>query len=177
MNIAVYCGSQMGKNPLYKLAATELGTSLAKHQIGIIYGGSKNGLMGTMADAALKHDGNIIGIIPTLFQKQEIAHDALNEIHFVENMHIRKAKMVELADGFIALPGGCGTLDEYFEVFTWAQIGLHEKPIVLLNIDGFYDALIQHFTKMFDEGFIHPEQCQFLKVASTVEEALLFFQV
>lgn len=176
MKIAVYCGSQLGANPLYQQAAAELGATLAKAQHHIIYGGSNIGLMGTLADAALNEGGQVIGVMPTHLQMREIAHTALSEIHFVENMHVRKAKMVDLADAFVALPGGCGTLDEYFEVFTWAQIGLHEKPVILFNVNGFYDALIQHFHKMLDEGFIRPEQRSLLKVATTVEEILQYIQ-
>jgi len=176
MKIAVYCGSQMGTNPLYKENAAALGTALAQAQIGIVYGGSNIGLMGVMADAAIQEGGKIIGVMPTHLQQREIAHTKLTEIHFVDNMHIRKATMVDLADAFVAMPGGCGTLDEYFEVFTWAQIGLHEKPVILFNVDGFYDALIQHFHKMLDDGFIRPEHRAYLKIATTVEEILQFLQ-
>ena len=172
MNVAIYCGSQPGRKPVYIEKAKELGETLAKAKIGIVYGGSNVGLMGTVADAALAHYGRVIGIMPEHLQKREIAHLHLTEIHFVESMHVRKKKMVDLSDAFIALPGGCGTLDEYFEVFTWAQIGLHHNPVILYNIDGFYDALIQHFNKMIEEGFICEEQRGILKVASTAEEIL-----
>lgn len=110
--------------------------------------------------------------MPTHLQKRELAHASLTEIHFVDSMHIRKAKMVELADAFIALPGGAGTLDEYFEVFTWAQIGLHEKPIILYNVQGFYDAILQHFKRMLEEGFIRAEQQALIHVATTADELL-----
>ena len=176
MKVAVYCGSQTGANPLYKQAAAQLGAALAKKQHTIIYGGSNIGLMGAMADAALTEGGKVIGVMPTHLQKREIAHTNLSEIHFVENMHIRKATMVELADAFVAMPGGCGTLDEYFEVFTWAQIGLHTKPVILFNVEGFYNALIQHFYKMLDDGFIRPEQRSILKIAATVEDVLQYIQ-
>lgn len=172
MKIAVYCGSAVGKNPLYKQAAHELGAALAKQQIGIVYGGSNIGLMGTLAEAALQNNGQVIGVMPTNLQKREVTHTELTEIHIVENMHVRKATMVDLADAFVALPGGCGTLDEYFEVFTWAQIGLHEKPVILLNIDGFYDSLIQHFERMFYEGFVQESHREFLKIASTAEDVI-----
>lgn len=172
MRIAVYCGSGLGNNPIYAEKASELGTVLAHHGHGIVYGGSKIGLMGKVADAALVAGGEVIGVMPTHLQKQEIVHAALTEIHFVESMHIRKAKMVELADAFIALPGGGGTLDEYFEVFTWAQIRLHEKPVILFNVNGFYDALLQHFSIMLEEGFIRPEHKALIRVATTAEEVL-----
>lgn len=114
----------------------------------------------------------MIGVMPTHLQKRELAHASLTEIHIVDSMHIRKAKMAELADAFIALPGGAGTLDEYFEVFTWAQIGLHTKPVILYNVQGFYDALLQHFKIMLEEGFIRAEQKEFLRVAATSEGIL-----
>jgi len=168
----VYCGSGVGKSPVYGEKATELGTALAKSGHGVVYGGSKTGLMGKVADAVLAAGGEVIGVMPTHLQKRELAHASLTEIHFVESMHIRKAKMAELADAFIALPGGAGTLDEYFEVFTWAQIGLHEKPVILYNVDGFYDALLQHFKVMLEEGFIRAEQKKLFRIATTSEEIL-----
>ncbi|QPQ33674.1 MULTISPECIES: TIGR00730 family Rossman fold protein [unclassified Lysinibacillus] len=176
MKIAVYCGSGLGVNPIYAEKATELGTVLAKHGHGVIYGGSKIGLMGKVADATLTAGGEVIGVMPTHLQKQEIVHASLTEIHFVESMHVRKAKMVDLADAFIALPGGGGTLDEYFEVFTWAQIGLHEKPVILFNVNGFYDALLQHFNRMLEEGFIRAEHKALIRVATTAEEVLALIE-
>lgn len=172
MNVAIYCGSKTGKNPIYIEKAKELGEQLAKEGLGIVYGGSTVGLMGAVADSALAHNGRVIGIMPENLQKLELTHISLTEIHIVDSMHTRKAKMADLADSYIALPGGCGTLDEYFEIFTWAQIGLHTKPIILYNINGFYDALIQHFEKMLDEGFVREDQRSILQVAMTVEEIL-----
>ncbi|WP_369436330.1 LOG family protein [Lysinibacillus fusiformis] len=172
MRIAVYCGSGLGLNPIYAEKATELGVVLAENGHGVVYGGSKTGLMGKVADAVLTAGGEVIGVMPTHLQKRELAHASLTEIHFVESMHVRKAKMVELADAFVALPGGGGTMDEYFEVFTWAQIGLHEKPVILYNVNGFYDALLQHFSKMLEEGFIRTEQKSLIRVATTPEEVL-----
>ncbi|MEK5230212.1 TIGR00730 family Rossman fold protein [Lysinibacillus sp. FSL K6-0232] len=170
--MAVYCGSSLGKNAIYAEKANELGTLLAENGHGVVYGGSKTGLMGKVADAVLAAGGEVIGVMPTHLQKRELAHASLTEIHFVDSMHIRKAKMVELADAFIALPGGAGTLDEYFEVFTWAQIGLHEKPIILYNVQGFYDAILQHFKRMLEEGFIRAEQQALIHVATTADELL-----
>ncbi|KGR75240.1 LOG family protein [Ureibacillus manganicus] len=172
MNVAIYCGSQTGKNPIYIEKAKELGEQLAKAGLGIVYGGSTVGLMGAVADSALAHKGRVIGIMPEHLQKRELTHLNLTEIHIVDSMHSRKAKMADLADSYIALPGGCGTLDEYFEIFTWAQIGLHAKPVILYNINGFYGALIQHFEKMLDEGFIREEQRSILQVASSVDEII-----
>lgn len=172
MNVAIYCGSQTGKSPIYMEKAKELGAQLANASIGIVYGGSNVGLMGAVADAALANNGKVIGIMPEHLQKREIAHLHLTEIHFVDSMHVRKKKMIDLSDAFIALPGGCGTLDEYFEVFTWAQIGLHNNPVILYNINGFYDALILHFNKMIEEGFIREEQRDILQVATSAEDIL-----
>ncbi|MCP1143194.1 TIGR00730 family Rossman fold protein [Lysinibacillus endophyticus] len=172
MNVAIYCGSQTGKSPIYMEKAKELGAQLASASIGIVYGGSNVGLMGAVADAALANNGKVIGIMPEHLQKREIAHLHLTEIHFVDSMHVRKKKMIDLSDAFIALPGGCGTLDEYFEVFTWAQIGLHNNPVILYNINGFYDALILHFNKMIEEGFIREEQSDILQVATSAEDIL-----
>ncbi|RKQ14983.1 TIGR00730 family Rossman fold protein [Lysinibacillus endophyticus] len=168
----MYCGSQTGKSPIYMEKAKELGAQLASASIGIVYGGSNVGLMGAVADAALANNGKVIGIMPEHLQKREIAHLHLTEIHFVDSMHVRKKKMIDLSDAFIALPGGCGTLDEYFEVFTWAQIGLHNNPVILYNINGFYDALILHFNKMIEEGFIREEQRDILQVATSAEDIL-----
>ncbi len=150
---------------------------LAQNGHGVVYGGSKTGLMGKVADAVLAAGGEVIGVMPTHLQKRELAHASLTEIHFVDSMHIRKAKMVELADAFIALPGGAGTLDEYFEVFTWAQIGLHEKPIILYNVQGFYDAILQHFKRMLEEGFIRTEQQALIQVATTADKLLHLLKV
>ena len=166
----------MGNKPIYAEKAMELGTVLAQNGHDIVYGGSKIGLMGKVADAVLAAGREVIGVMPTHLQQREIAHSSLTEIHFVDSMHSRKAKMVDLSDAFIALPGGGGTLDEYFEVFTWAQIGLHEKPILLYNIDGFYDALLQHFNRMLEEGFIREDQKPLIRVATTVEEVLEMIQ-
>lgn len=176
MRIAVYCGSGLGTNPIYAEKATELGIVLAENGHGVVYGGSKTGLMGKVADAVLTAGGEVIGVMPTHLQKREVAHASLTEIHFVETMHVRKAKMVELADAFIALPGGGGTMDEYFEVFTWAQIGLHEKPVILYNVNGFYDAILQHFNRMLEEGFIRTEQKSLIRVATTPQEVLAIIE-
>lgn len=170
MHVAIYCGSQTGKNEAYKEAAIEIGGTLASAGHTIVYGGSKIGLMGLMADAALAQGGSIIGVMPEHLQKRELAHKQLTELHIVDSMHTRKAKMIDLSDALLAMPGGCGTLDEYFEAFTWAQIGLHDKPVILYNVDGFYDALIAHFEKMMSEGFIRDEQHELFHVVKTAQE-------
>jgi hypothetical protein len=152
--IAVYCGSSIGANDVYKKQAILLGELLARKQITLVYGGASVGIMGTVADAVLTNGGQAIGVIPSLLEKREIAHKHLTELIHVETMHERKAKMMELSDGFIALPGGPGTLEEFFEVFTWNQIGLLQKPCGILNINGYYDKLIELFDHMINEQFV-----------------------
>lgn len=153
-SIAVYCGSSLGASDIYKEQAILLGKFLAKNNITLIYGGASVGIMGTIADAILAEGGSAIGVIPTFLEKREIAHKDLTELIRVDNMHERKAKMMALADGFIALPGGPGTLEEFFEVFTWNQIGLLQKPCGILNINGYYNKLIELFDHMVSEKFL-----------------------
>lgn len=172
MKVAIYCGSQQGARPVYMEMAAKLGNVLAQNRFHIVYGGSKIGLMGAMANEAIAGGAYVIGVMPEHLSKHEIAHTNLSEIHVVESMHARKKMMADLADAFVAMPGGCGTLDEYFEIFTWAQIGLHNKPVILFNIDGYYDALLQHFERMLADGFVRPEQREILKVANSIEELL-----
>ncbi|MBM7654550.1 LOG family protein [Neobacillus cucumis] len=152
--LAVYCGSSLGASEAYKLGAIQLGIELAKRNITLVYGGSSNGLMGTVADTVLSHGGQVIGVIPSVLVEREISHKGLTELYTVDSMHERKAKMAELADGFIVLPGGTGTLEEFFEVFTWGQIGLHQKPCGLLNIEHYYEPLISLFDHMIEQKFL-----------------------
>lgn len=174
--LAVFCGSKDGASPLFKEAAATLGTVLAQQDYGLVYGGSRVGTMGAVADAILAANGQAIGVLPHFLQEKEIAHPNLTKLHLVESMHDRKAKMAELADGFIILPGGPGTMEEFFEVFTWAQLGLHEKPCGILNIDGYYDPLIALFKQMETQGFIIPEHAAMLLVESTPEALLERFR-
>lgn len=174
--LAVFCGSKDGASPLFKEAAATLGTVLAQQDYGLVYGGSRVGTMGAVADAILATNGQAIGVLPHFLQEKEIAHPNLTELHLVDSMHDRKAKMAELADGFIILPGGPGTMEEFFEVFTWAQLGLHEKPCGILNIDGYYDSLIALFKQMETQGFIIPEHAAMLLVESTPEALLERFR-
>lgn len=155
--IAVFCGSKEGTTPVYREAAERLGKELAKRGLTLVYGGSRVGTMGMLADSVLAHGGQAIGVLPTFLEEREIAHPNLTELILVESMHERKAKMTELADGFIALPGGPGTMEELFEVFTWAQLGLHEKPCGILNVGGYYDALEALFDGMQTQGFMAKE--------------------
>lgn len=164
--LAVFCGSKDGAHPVFREAAGTLGQALAARGIGLVYGGSRVGTMGAVADATLAAQGQAIGVLPHFLQEKELAHPGLTELHLVHSMHERKAKMSELADGFIILPGGPGTMEEFFEVFTWAQLGLHEKPCGVLNIDGYYDPLIALFDTMERQGFLIPEHRAMLIVES-----------
>ena len=152
--ICVYCGSSTGKSPAFSQAAVMLGQELCARDIGLVYGGAAVGIMGTVADAVLAGGGEAIGIIPSSLAVKEVAHDNLTKLHVVASMHERKAMMADLADGFIALPGGWGTLEEIFEVLTWAQLGFHQKPCGLLNIDGYYDGLIGFLENAFEQEFV-----------------------
>lgn len=153
--ICVYCGSSPGKNPAYALAAAHLAEEMRRRDIGLVYGGAAVGVMGAVANAMLEAGGEAIGIIPKSLAVKELAHGNLTELHVVASMHERKAMMAELADGFIALPGGWGTLEEIFEILTWAQLGFHDKPCGLLNIDGYYDGLIGFLENTFEQGFVN----------------------
>lgn len=154
-NICVYCGSSPGLNPAYARAATILGKTLAERDIGLVYGGAAVGIMGVVADAVLANGGKAIGVIPKALAVKEVAHEGLNELHVVESMHERKAMMADLSDGFIALPGGWGTLEEIFEILTWAQLGFHRKPCGLLNVEGYYDDLIRFLENAFTQQFVN----------------------
>ena len=171
-SIAVYCGSSLGASEIYKEQAILLGKFLAKNNITLIYGGASVGIMGTIADAILSEGGSAIGVIPTFLEKREIAHKDLTELIRVDNMHERKAKMMALADGFIALPGGPGTLEEFFEVFTWNQIGLLQKPCGILNINGYYNKLIELFDHMVVEKFLQERSRNVFYVDDNYESLL-----
>ncbi|MGF9979422.1 TIGR00730 family Rossman fold protein [Viridibacillus arvi] len=153
--LAVFCGSSNGASDIYVEVAKKLGKELVKRDITLIYGGASVGVMGAVADAVLEAGGKVIGVMPSFLEKREISHKNLTELIVVDSMHDRKEKMAELADGFMALPGGPGTLEEFFEIFTWAQLGLHQKPCGLLNINHYYDPLIALFNHMSDEQFLH----------------------
>lgn len=155
--ICVFCGSQNGEDPAYAEAAIATGKLLAGQGIGLVYGGAKVGLMGAVANAALVGGGEVIGVIPEKLQSREIAHLGLTELFVVDSMHARKTMMAHLADAFIALPGGWGTLEETFEILTWSQLRLHDKPIGLLNVRGYYDPLLAFADRGVEEGFLLPE--------------------
>ncbi|WP_299697368.1 TIGR00730 family Rossman fold protein [Hydrocarboniphaga sp.] len=161
----MFCGSSRGSDPLYAETARALGQVLAEAGIAVVYGGSSVGLMGELADAALAAGGKVIGVLPQALAHREIGHAGLTELRIVQSMHERKALMAELADGFIAMPGGIGTFEEIFEVWTWAQLGHHAKPCSLLNVDGFYDGLISFLDSVVDRQFIKPVNRDMLLIA------------
>lgn len=170
--ITVFCGSSDGNNEVYKAHALRLGQTLARQTIGLVYGGAKVGLMGAVADGCLKEGGTVIGVLPTFLSAKEIAHEGLTELILVESMHERKTKMNALCDGVMALPGGFGTMEELFEMLTWAQLGLHGKPIGLLNVDGFYDPLIAMIQAMVDRGFLKEINQHMLLVSDDMDKLL-----
>jgi uncharacterized protein (TIGR00730 family) len=162
--VCVFCGSNPGARYAYAESARALGRAVAGRGLRLVYGGAAVGLMGTLADAALEAGGTVIGVIPGVLVEREIAHAGLTEIRVVHSMHERKSLMAELSDGFIALPGGAGTLEELFEVWTWSQLGLHRKPVGLLNVDGYFDALIVFLDHQTDERFMRREHRDMLLV-------------
>lgn len=156
-SVAVYCGSATGTNPAYQRQAEEMGRVLAERNLTLVYGGGRVGLMGVVADSVLAHGGQVVGVIPDFMMGKEIEHRGLTELHIVASMHERKLLMAERAAGFVAMPGGYGTLEELFEVLTWGQLGLHPKPIGLLNVEGFYDHLLRALDHMANEGLLRRE--------------------
>jgi hypothetical protein len=170
--VCVFCGSSLGQNPAYSQAANSLGKELAQKKLTLIYGGSSVGLMGNLADSALRHGGKVVGIMPKALIKREIDHEGLTEFIEVDSMHARKALMAQRADGFVVLPGGFGTYEEAFEIITWAILGIHSKPIVFLNVEGYFDpflALIRHSSQ---QGFIRPEDAGLIRVTDQVKEVI-----
>nr|WP_314631612.1 TIGR00730 family Rossman fold protein [uncultured Noviherbaspirillum sp.] len=175
-SLCVYCGSAVGATTVYADAARALGRELVRRDISLVYGGGNVGLMGAIADEVMANGGRAIGVIPEALMKREVGHHGLTELHIVRDMHERKAMMAELAEGFIAMPGGFGTLEELFEVTTWAQLGLHQKPIGLLNVDGFYNGLIDLATHLVGQGFVRPDHAQLLMHASDAPALLDQFE-
>ena len=154
--ICVFCGSSPGHDPRYLEAARAMGRTIARRGLGLVYGGGSVGLMGAVADAALASGGEVVGVIPQVLQIRELAHKKLSTLHVVGSMHERKALMAELSDGFVALPGGMGTLEELSEVLTWAQLGLHARPVGLLDVAGYYQPLAEFFDRAVGAGFLRP---------------------
>jgi uncharacterized protein (TIGR00730 family) len=172
VNICVFCGSSPGKDPVYGERAAAFGRLLAARGIGLVYGGAQRGLMGTLANAVLAAGGQVIGVIPQALVDHELAHTGLTELRVVSSMHERKAQMAALSDAFVALPGGIGTFEELFEVWTWSQLGLHAKPCGILNVNGFYDRLRGFLDHVVGEGFLRPVQRAALLIEEDAEVLL-----
>jgi len=172
LSLCVYCGSKPGFVPAYASAAREVGTLIGALGWQLVYGGGRAGLMGIVADAALAAGATVVGVIPASLMERELGHAGLTELHVVETMHERKQMMAERSDAFIALPGGLGTFEELFEVWTWRQLGYHDKPLGLLNIDGYYDALLEFIDKTMTSGFVAQAQRDLLEVGTNASELL-----
>jgi uncharacterized protein (TIGR00730 family) len=170
--ICVFCGSSHGANPAYAEAAKNLGGELARRGIALVYGGGNVGLMGVVADGVLAAGGQVIGVIPEALMAKELGHKGIQDLRVVKTMHERKAMMAELSDGFIAMPGGIGTFEEFFEIVTWAQLGFHAKPCALLNVNGFYDPLLRLVDHAIEERFVKASQRQILIVESEINALL-----
>jgi uncharacterized protein (TIGR00730 family) len=170
--VCVFCASAAGASPVYLQAASELGRRIAERGYGLVYGGATVGAMGAVADAALAAGGAVVGVIPDVIREREIDHKHLTELHVVRTMHERKAMLAERADAFVALPGGYGTMDEFIEIVTWAQLKIHARPCVLVNVNGFWDGLLTFLDTCVAEGFIQAENRGLVQVARDVEQAL-----
>ncbi|OWY67043.1 Rossman fold protein, TIGR00730 family [cyanobacterium TDX16] len=171
-SICIFCGSSTGNRSIYQEAAQAMGEAIARRGLSLVYGGGNVGLMGMVADAALAAGAEVIGVIPKFLVDKEIAHNGLTQLHVVDSMHDRKALMTELADAFIALPGGYGTLEEFCEILTWAQLGLHQKPQGLLNVEGYYDPILQLFDRAVTEDFLRSELRSLVLESSSSEDLL-----
>ena len=172
-SICVFCGSSMGVRPEYEWATHKMGKSLVERHLRLVYGGGRVGLMGKLADVVLEAGGKVVGVIPRFLHDKEIAHQELTQLYIVDSMHERKFRMAELSDAFIALPGGYGTLEEVCEIITWAQLGLHHKPIGILNVANYYNPLLDFFNQAVAEGFIVPAALRHLVLDSESPEILL----
>ncbi|MPZ83857.1 MAG: TIGR00730 family Rossman fold protein [Actinophytocola sp.] len=172
MRVCVFCGSSPGTDPGYRAAATTVGRTLADRGVGLVYGGARVGTMGVVADAALAAGGEVTGVIPKALVDREVAHTGLSDLRVVADLHERKALMASLADAFLVLPGGVGTLEEFFEVFTWAQLGLHRKPIALLDVAGYYQPMLRFLDHMAGQGFLSGEYRGMLIVDTDVAAVL-----
>ena len=172
MRWCVFCGSSAGNDPRFLAYATALGTAFAERGIELVYGGGRVGLMGAVADAVLAGGGQVIGIIPHALEQKEVAHHGVTDLRITGSMHERKALMAELSDGFIALPGGYGTFEEYCEAVTWVQLGIHDKPCLLANLDGYYDPLVALFDRAVSAGFVNAVNREIVRVVPTLEALL-----
>lgn len=172
-SVAVFCGSKLGNNPLFATHAKELGILLAQQNITMVYGGGKVGMMGVIADTMIEYKGKVIGVIPELLVEWEQQHLGITQLHVVKDMHIRKKMMYELSDAAIVMPGGYGTLDEMFEIITWNNLKIHEKKIVLLNTDGFYNHLINHIDTMHQQGYLYDNWRERILIANSPQAIFL----
>ncbi|MCG8464466.1 MAG: TIGR00730 family Rossman fold protein [Xanthomonadales bacterium] len=170
--LCLYCGSNSGRLPQYQQAVKALVSEMVKRDIGVVYGGARVGLMGVVADTALALGGEVIGVIPEGLITKEVAHQNLSQLEIVKSMHERKARMVELSDGFIALPGGAGTMDELFEVYTWAQLGLHNKPCALFDVDNYFAGIIEFLSRATEDQFLRPAHHKMLLIDDHHENLL-----
>ena len=170
--ICVYCGSRSGENPAYTDLARQAGEALVARGFELVYGGGSVGMMGVLADAVLDRGGQVLGIIPRFLDRKEVTHPDVQHMEIVESMHVRKARFVELADAFLALPGGFGTLEELFETITWAQLNLHQNPIGLVNIDGYFDGVLTQIDHMIQEGFVKDKYRRLVKVGTDPGDVL-----
>lgn len=168
--VCVYCGSSSRVDDAFKDAAAKLGKDIASNGWGVVYGGGRVGLMGIVADSALENKGEVIGIIPEHIQEREVEHNELTELHVVDSMHVRKQMMVDKSDAFVILPGGLGTLDEFFELITWKQLGLHDKPIVVVNMNDYWTKLVEAIHNIASEGFMRQEDMGLFVVVDSVDE-------
>lgn len=175
-SVCVFCGSNFGARPSYEQAAAHLGRTVAGRGLRLVYGGAKVGLMGVLADAALAAGGEVVGVIPGALVERELAHTGLTELHPVGSMHARKAMMADLSDAFVALPGGAGTLEELFEVWTWGQLGHHAKPVGIINVEGFFDLLLRFLDHQAEERFMRPEHRAMLLAEEDPERLLDRFE-
>jgi uncharacterized protein (TIGR00730 family) len=172
ISVCVYCASRPGRSPAHRAAARDTGTWIGRLGWQLVYGGGRAGLMGELADSALAAGARVIGVIPHSLMERELGHTGLSELHVVQTMHERKRLMAERSDAFLALPGGIGTMEELFEVWTWRQLGYHDKPVGLLNADGYYDKLLAFVADMTDAGFVQPAQHALLQVDVQVQPLL-----
>lgn len=171
-SVCLFCGSRDGMNPRFREEAATLGSLLARNGLALIYGGGHVGLMGTAADAALRAGGRVVGVIPQGLFDREVAHESLTELLVTDGMHSRKAKMETLSDAFVAMPGGFGTLDELCEIITWSQLGIHRKPVLLMNTDGFWDGFLKFIDAAVRDGFIPRDNLELFRVVATADEAV-----
>jgi len=171
-NVCVYCGSSSNVDDAFKEGAVQLGKEIAKQKWGVVYGGGDVGLMGLVANSALEAGGDVIGIIPEHISSREVQHTSLTELHVVDTMHVRKQMMVDKSEAFVILPGGIGTMDEFFELVTWKQLGLHDKPIVIVNLNGYWTKLIELVTNIANEGFMRQEDLTMYHVVDKIEDVV-----